>query len=63
MQRYGARRNLECYKREFEQLEDGIKYVINNSNNDIVNLVVGSFYTYGTVIDLIEKYYKVDTIS
>lgn len=44
-------------------LEDGIKYVINNRNNDTVNLVVGSFYTYGTVIDLIEKYYKVDTIS
>lgn len=26
MQRYGARRNLECYKREFEQLEENNSY-------------------------------------
>lgn len=38
-----------------KNLNDAIKEAINNSNNDTVNFVIGSFYTYGTVIDIIQK--------
>ena len=37
-----------------ESLDDAIKDAM-NSNSNTVTLVIGSFYTYGTVIDIIQK--------
>ncbi len=37
-----------------ESLNDAIEDAM-NSNSDTVTLVIGSFYTYGTVIDIIQK--------
>lgn len=52
---------FECMKQFTEidkiykkNLNDAIKEAI-NSNSDTVNFVIGSFYTYGTVIDIIQK--------
>lgn len=52
---------FECIKQFTEidkiykkNLEDAIKEAL-NSNIDTVNFVIGSFYTYGTVIDIIQK--------
>lgn len=52
---------FECIKQFTEidkiykkNLDDAIKEAL-NSNIDTVNFVIGSFYTYGTVIDIIQK--------
>ena len=52
---------FECMKQFTEidkiykkNLNDAIKEAI-NSNINTVNFVIGSFYTYGTVIDIIQK--------
>ena len=52
---------FECMKQFAEKdkinkknLNDAIEDAM-NSNSDIVNLVIGSFYTYGTVVDIIQK--------
>ena len=37
-----------------KRLNDAIEETI-NSNIDTVNFVIGSFYTYGTVIDILQK--------
>ena len=51
----------ECMKQFTEtdkihkkRLNDAIEEAI-NSNIDTVNFVIGSFYTYGTVIDILQK--------
>ena len=59
---YASRDELfECMKQFTEtdkiykkSLNDAIKEAI-NSNIDTVNFVIGSFYTYGTVVDIIQK--------
>ena len=59
---YASRDELfECMKQFTEtdkiykkSLNDAIKVAI-NSNIDTVNFVIGSFYTYGTVVDIIQK--------
>ena len=45
-------KNDKIYKK---RLEDAIEYA-NNANFDTVNFIIGSFYTYGTVINTINNF-------
>ena len=53
MQKFANTNNI-CKK----NLDDSIKYAMNSDLNT-VNFVIGSFYTYGTVIDILNRYYKI----
>ena len=44
--------NKKMYMKE---LDEAIEYVMQNSKEDEVNFVIGSFYVYGTVVDKLCK--------